>query len=242
MVTASGVTSTTWARKSSTTCSTAVRETSSAFTLTSNSSRCTEFSGASSTILITLTNLFSCLVTCSRALDSTSTTTVIREISSCSVGPTAREWMLNARRANSAATRVRTPGLFSTSTERVCRDIGVSSLIALEVRGDAAGILDVIVGDPGRHHRPHHGIGAHHEVHHHGAVVDLVGLVDHRVHLAGGLTPQAHRAVRFGELDEVRDALGAVPGVQLGMGVALVIEQGLPLAHHPQRGDVDRSE
>ena len=45
---------------------------------------------------------------------------VQREISGSSVGPTASELMLKPRREKSAATRVRTPGLSSTSTDRVC--------------------------------------------------------------------------------------------------------------------------
>jgi hypothetical protein len=47
------------------------------------------------------------------------TTIVIREISSCSVGPTASESMLKPRRENSPAILTRTPGLFSTSTDSV---------------------------------------------------------------------------------------------------------------------------
>ena len=41
-------------------------------------------------------------------------------ITSLSVGPTASEEMLNARRENRPATCDSTPGLFSTSTESVC--------------------------------------------------------------------------------------------------------------------------
>ena len=40
-------------------------------------------------------------------------------IDSLAVGPTARESMLYPRRENSEAIRARTPGLFSTNTERV---------------------------------------------------------------------------------------------------------------------------
>jgi hypothetical protein len=47
------------------------------------------------------------------------TTIVIREISACSVGPTARESMLKPRRLNRPAIRASTPGLFSTRTDRV---------------------------------------------------------------------------------------------------------------------------
>src|SRR5437879_13337778 len=44
---------------------------------------------------------------------------VMRETSGFSVRPTVRESMLKARRRNSEATRVRTPGLFSTYTTNV---------------------------------------------------------------------------------------------------------------------------
>jgi len=44
---------------------------------------------------------------------------VIREISACSVGPTASDSMLKPRRLNRPAIRARTPGLFSTSTDSV---------------------------------------------------------------------------------------------------------------------------
>ena len=48
------------------------------------------------------------------------TTMVIRDMSFCSVAPTASDWMLKPRRENSDATRASTPGLSSTSTDRVC--------------------------------------------------------------------------------------------------------------------------
>src|ERR1700680_5087665 len=50
---------------------------------------------------------------------SASTTIVMRETSGFSVRPTVSESMLNARRRNSEATRVKTPGLFSTCTTNV---------------------------------------------------------------------------------------------------------------------------
>jgi len=50
---------------------------------------------------------------------SASTTIVMRETSGFSVRPTVSESILNARRRNSEATRVKTPGLFSTCTTNV---------------------------------------------------------------------------------------------------------------------------
>src|SRR5690606_11399189 len=123
MVTASAATSTQRARKSWTSSSTWERLSASALTLISVSSRCTDWDGSSSTILSTFTSLLSCLVTCSSGSLSTLTTIVMREMSSCSVGPTASESMLKPRRLNSAATRASTPGLFSTSTDSVCLGI-----------------------------------------------------------------------------------------------------------------------
>ena len=59
-------------------------------------------------------------MTCSSGRSSQFTTIVMREISGCSVWPTASESMLNPRRENSPAILTRTPGLFSTSTDSVC--------------------------------------------------------------------------------------------------------------------------
>src|SRR5215472_340166 len=119
-VTASCATSTTLARNRATVSSTRDRVSASARTFTSRSSRCTETEGSSSTIFSTLISLLSCLVTCSRGCSAQFTTIVIREISWCSVGPTASESMLKPRRENSPAMRTSTPGLFSTRTDSVC--------------------------------------------------------------------------------------------------------------------------
>src|ERR1700731_1211598 len=50
---------------------------------------------------------------------SASTVMVMRDTSGFSVRPTVRESMLKARRRNSDATRVSTPGLFSTYTTKI---------------------------------------------------------------------------------------------------------------------------
>ncbi len=119
MVSASGATSTTRARKSCTVSRTCERIGRSARTFTSSSSRWTLAVESSSTILSTWMSLLSCLVTCSRGESSALTTMVIRDTSGCSVSPTASESMLKPRRANRPATRARMPGLFSTSTDSV---------------------------------------------------------------------------------------------------------------------------
>ena len=90
--------------------------------LTRNSaiSRATVPSGSMSRILITLTSLCSCLVTWSIGCTAPSSVSVIREVSGSSVGPTASVSMLKPRRLNRPAIRARTPGWFSTSSERMC--------------------------------------------------------------------------------------------------------------------------
>src|SRR5680860_606625 len=80
-VTASVATSITLARNSWTVSRTWRLVSASALTFTSSSSRVTEVAPSSSTILITSTSLFSCLVTCSSGESSTLTTIVIRETS-----------------------------------------------------------------------------------------------------------------------------------------------------------------
>src|SRR5690606_35226685 len=121
MTTTSGFTSTTLARNSWAVSSTWDRLLGSALTLTSSSSRRTDASGSISTILMTLTSLLSCLVTCSRGWRSQLTTIVMRDSPSYSVGPTVRELMLKPRRENREAARASTPGVSSTRTDSVCR-------------------------------------------------------------------------------------------------------------------------
>src|ERR1700677_4230738 len=253
----SSPTSTTLARNRFTVSSTRDRLSASALTLTRISSRWTVAPGSSSTIFSTLISLFSCLVTCSSGCSSQLTTIVIREMSSCSVGPTASESMLKLRRGNSPAILTRAPGLFSTSTDSVClviflllggrRFAGGSSFgRSAPVGRQAARELDVVVGRAGRDHGPDHGVPVHDEVHHDRAVVDLHGLLDHLVHVARLLTAQARAVVRLGELDEVRDPRarrptrrGRLAAVKIGVGVALVVEQRLPLPDHAEAAVVD---
>src|SRR3954471_3933666 len=104
---------------------------------------------------MTSISLLSCLGIWSRGAESAVGTIVIRDRSGFSVGPTARDSMLKPRRLNSAATRVRTPDLFSTSTESVWRVIA-SHLPFAEDRAHVARGEDVVVARAGRHHRPDH--------------------------------------------------------------------------------------
>src|SRR6478735_3155573 len=200
-------------------------------------SRWTDAAGSSSTILMTLMSLLSCLVTCSSGSSSTSTTTVMRDSPGTSVTPTASDSMLNPRRANSPATRVSSPGLSSTRRLSTCVDM--SSVLLVERGRVVAGVLHVAVADALRHHRPDHGVGAHDEVDDHGAVVGLEGEGDRGIHVLLLLDADREAAVGLGELDEVRDADRAVAGAEARIRVAPVVEQGLPLPHHAERRVVD---
>ncbi len=91
MVNDSVDTSTTLARNRFTASMTWPRVVASVRTLTSASSRDTVLSSSCSTILITLISLLSCLVICSSGDSSTLTTMVIRDMSFCSVAPTASD-------------------------------------------------------------------------------------------------------------------------------------------------------
>src|SRR6478752_3821682 len=259
IVTASGETSTVLARNSWTISTIWERVSLSARTFTRTSSRWIAAPGSGSTIFRTLTSLLSCFVTCSRGRSSTLTTMVMRLMSGWSVTPTASESMLKPRRENRAAIRARMPGVFSTRTESVCLvDMESVSLclsvvfVVAEVGADAARCHDLVVGGAGGDHRPHHGVLVDDEVDDDRAVVDRVGLGDDLVQVGRVHAADRVAAHGLGQLDEVRDAraLGRVAvrvraRVQHGVGVTLVVEQGLPLADHPEGavvddGDLDR--
>src|SRR5206468_12825407 len=199
------------------TCDRVVR---SALTFTSSSSRCTLALGSSSTIFSTLTSLFSCFVTCSSGSPSTSTTIVMRLTDGDSVGPTASEEMLKPRRLNSDATRARTPGLSSTSTERVWVVAMSDHLVAVVVGAGVTRRQDLVVAGAGRHHRPHHRVLTDDEVDDDGHVVDRHGLHDRRVDAGLGVAAQPDAPLRVGELHDVRHALG----LQVGVAAAALVE------------------
>ena len=73
------------------------------------------------------------------------------------------------------------------------------------------------------------------ELHHDGAVVDFQRLGDALVHLGLVGSTQTDTPHRLGEHREVREVFG----VEVGVGVAGVVEQGLPLPDHAQRMVVD---
>src|SRR5680860_908512 len=245
MVTESTSTSTMVARKTCTISMISPRVPPTAATFTSCSSRSTASCSSSSTIFSTLMSLLSCLVTCSRAVLSASTTMVMRDTSSTSVGPTASESMLNPRRLNSPATRARTPGRFSTRTDNVCvltldhvpfahggGQPGATGLAgaALDGAGLGAPLLvgldDVVVGGAGRHHREDLLRGIHAE-----------GLVQGRLDVLGALAAEPRATVGIRQLDQVRHV-----AAQVDLGESLLIEELLPLAHHAEHAVVDDAE
>src|ERR1700758_5635002 len=263
MVSDSGDTSITLPRNRFTASMTWLRDPASARTLISASSRDTEVWSSCSMILITLMSLLSCLVICSSGVLSAETTIVIRDMSFCSVAPTASDSMLNPRRENNAATRASTPGLSLTSTDNVCvfgdpvicaappalfgshcpvyrrrRASGVSFGLVVEERADAAGSLNLVVAGSGGNHRPHLRVRADDKVDHHRPVVDRPGLVDHVDDVFFTLATQSDAAQRLGQLDEVGDAVRV--GRKVGLRIPLLIKQRLPLPHHAQVAIVDQ--
>src|SRR5690349_19655582 len=223
-------------RKISTICMTSAREAPSAATLKSASSRATVSVGSRSRILMTLTSLWSCLVTWSIGCIAPSSVSVMRESVGSSVGPTASVSMLKPRRANSPAMRVSTPGLFSTRIERMClRPVRRPT----DASSSSSDRTSLVPGSPMRsaHHFPGRGARRDHRVH-----VRLARALDvdddgarrgqsgAEVVLQGVLVRQEHarRPVGLGELDPVR------PLAHVDVRVTPVPEELLPLADHAE--------
>src|ERR1700722_20706538 len=160
---------------------------------------------------------------------SASTAFVIRETSGFSVRPTVRESILNARRRNSEATRVSTPGLFSTYTTYVF------SIFSLFVGGslhDLAGPPDHLVQRrPGRHHRIHRVLLFYPKVDQ-----DRTIMLPRRLYrghdlraFRDGHTANAIRLAQFGEI-----------GIeQRRRSIVALVEKLLPLPHHAEKTVVD---
>src|SRR6185437_6093061 len=132
---------------------------------------------------------------------------------SCVV-PTASESMLNPRRANSPAQRVSTPGRFSTRTDRVWW-LTSDSLFDPGV---------VVVGPLHVDHLGGGAAGGHHRV-------DLLLVVDAGVDHTGGAALERRGDGRVHLLERLAPEAGQV-GIEQRLGVALTVEQLLPLAHH----------
>jgi hypothetical protein len=82
----------------------------------------------------------------------------------------------------------------------------------------------------------------HDELHHNGQIVDRVRLLDHGVDVRRVFGAQADAPHGLSQLPEVGDAVG----FEVRVGVATLIEQGLPLPDHTEtlivdHGDLDRN-
>src|SRR6266481_2292732 len=160
---------------------------------------------------------------------SASTTIVMRETSGLSVRPTVSESILKARRRNSEATRVNTPGLFSTCTTNV-----FSICFSRVRRGldDGTGPADHFMQrGPGGHHR-----------------VDRILLLYLEVNQNGSLVLARHFYRRY-YLSALRHRDGTnskgirklhkVGAEDWRCFVVAIIEKFLPLANHPEIAVVD---
>ena len=166
---------------------------------------------------------------------STSTTTVMREISGFSVGPTASELMLKPRRENRAGDAGEDAGLVLDEDRQGVLAHAQSSRSQTGAACRAAWILSLLT--------PAGTIG--HTIASRWTMKSMTtgrSLVSSACLMAastssGRLAPQAEAAVGVGELDEVGHRAGC--RLQVGVGVALVVEERLPLAHHAERAVVD---
>src|SRR3954469_6021803 len=199
-----------------------------AFTLISISSRSMCCASDRSTTFTTSISLFSCLVICSTTSSDPEVTMVMRDIEASSVGATVSDSMLYPRAENNPAIRDRAPASFSTRIEMMCRIN--SQLFGQDDLGDALAARD-------------------HRVHVLGLVGDEVeeyqlflvgeGLAQLRLHVRRLLHQHAAVPVGFREPHEVGQR------VHVGFGIAVAVEELLPLAHHAhvfviQVDDLDR--
>src|SRR6478672_146027 len=222
-----------------------------AATVISASSRSTASSGTSSVTRSTFTSLCICFSICSSECSLQSTRSVSREMSECSVGPTARLWMLYPRLEKSCDTRASAPGRFSSRTLMVCSLISApapakparrswpasSSLRRSCLHRLFVGRLEDVDG---------RGAGGH-----------------HREALLGGVAPDvddggpARVERRRQRALELVLRLDGEPGTAVGLGELrvrghlvrqvrlrepLVVEHLLPLAHHAEPAVVDEDD
>ena len=108
------------ARKMFTICMISLLFSRSTLTFITASSLSRDSDGSISLTRMTLINLLSCFMTCSRTSLSPCTVMVMREYSGLSVAPTERLSMLKDLRLKRPAMRVSTPDLFSTMTAILC--------------------------------------------------------------------------------------------------------------------------
>src|SRR5579859_230047 len=164
-------------------------------------------------------------------------TMVMRAISSLSVGPTVRESMLMARRRAREATRLRTPGLFSTYATSVCM---LSSLLMVRM-GSWLGCRFNQRGTRAANHFVERGACRNHRI-------DRIFLLDAEVDQNGfrgfarGANGGEHIRARGDTFAANAEGVGQCR--EIGRNercgdVALIVEKFLPLADHAKIAVVD---
>src|SRR5579872_69357 len=229
MVNESGATSTTLARNTLANSSTCERASCVAATLIMARSRTIEGSFVMFSTSRTFTSLYR-FASMRRAWSwSASTVIVMRETSGFSVRPTVSESILNARRRNSDATRVSTPGLFSTYTTYV---FSMFSLFVRRRLHNLAGPPDHLVQRrTRRHHRIHRILLLDAKINQHGTIV-LTRRPHRRHHLRSLGYRHAANSISFAEFCEV--------WIQQRRGrIVPLVEKLLPLPHHAEETVVD---
>src|SRR5208283_1937132 len=194
---------------------------------TRTSSRTTAGDSVRSVACSTFSRRFICLITCWRSAGSTSTTMVMRESSGSSVRATVRLSMLYPRWVSRPVTRISAPGLFSSSTEITC---SMTSLLfgghrnRNRLRRAQHHFVD---GRAGRHHGVYRFGGR--DLHVQQVRPGLADrFIERRRQLRWLLDDPSLEAVSPSQFLRVREA------VQLDAAQAVIVEQGLPLAHHAQ--------
>src|SRR5919198_804534 len=200
MISDSGATSTTRARKTCTSCSRCERFSGVAFTLIIARSRMTEALPVMLFTRSTFTSLYRLASARFAPCSSVSTTMVMRETPGLSVWPTVSDSILKARRRNSEATRFSTPGLFSTYTTKVF-SIRLSVLGCLHNWTGAAN--HVVQIGAGRHHRVHRIFLLHLKIDQHRTSM-LAGFADGRDHLGALPHSTGAHTESIRQLDEIR--------------------------------------
>src|SRR5690625_1097714 len=115
-------------------------------------------------------------------------------------------------------------------------------VLLVPIRGHVPGYLNFIVGNSRWDHGPDHGVGRDHEINKDGAVVDFHSPFDGRGNIGFFFYPDAYGTVGFSEFDEVWDPNAVGTGVQIGVGIPGVVEQGLPLRDQAQRGVIKEGD
>src|SRR6476620_6128917 len=125
---------------------------------------------------------------------------------------------------------------------------GHRSSLAVEDWTDASGRDDVVIARARCDHWPDHRVFANSEVDDDRLIINGHRLFDGRIDLGLGLAPHTDAPQRFGQSNEVRNRVLDLAGLsggsrpvraEIGIGVPLLIEEGLPLPNHAQVAVVD---